>query len=124
MIEQWVGINEEEWIKHIDSLKSKGKSSKEDLKKIIINAVKKRIPKKRFGILFSGGVDSSLIALICKQAGVDFICYTIGYGETARDVEWAKKVAEKLDLNLKIKILSFDEAKKYIIKTAKLLGEI
>ena len=44
--------------------------------------------------MFSGGVDSSLIALICKQAGADFICYTIGYGETARDVEWAKKVEQ------------------------------
>lgn len=124
MKEFWVGINKEKWIKEIESLKAKGKSTREELKKAIVDAVKKRIPKKKFGIMFSGGVDSSLIALICKQANADFICYTIGYGETARDVEWAKKVAKDLGLNLKIKILSFDEAKKYIVKTAKLLGEI
>ena len=100
MKEIWEGINKKDWIKHIDSLKSEAKVSKEDLKKAIVDAVKKRIPKKKFGILFSRGVDSSLIALICKQANADFICYTIGYGETARDIEWAKKVAEKLDLNL------------------------
>jgi len=124
MKEEWVGISDKDWIKHIDSLKSKGRVSKEELKKVIVKSIKERIPKKKFGILFSGGVDSSFIALICKQMKADFICYTIGYGETARDVEWAKKVAEKLDLNLKVKELSFDEAKKYIIKTAKLLGEI
>ena len=123
MKEEWAGINEKDWIKYIDSLKSKGNASKEELKKIIVKSIKERIPKKKFGILFSGGIDSSLIALICKQMKADFICYTIGYG-MAQDVEWAKKVAEKLDLNLKVKILSLKEAKDYIIKTAKLLGEI
>ena len=123
MKEFWVGISKEEWIKEIDGLRSKGKVSKEELKKAIIKAVKERIPKKRFGILFSGGVDSGLIALICKQANADFICYTIGYGD-ADDVEWARCVANELGLKLKVKVLTFDEAKKYIIKTAKLLGDI
>ena len=54
MIESKELVSEKEWIKHIDSLISKGKSTKEELKKKLINAVKKRIPKKKFGIFFSG----------------------------------------------------------------------
>ena len=41
-------IPEKEWIKHINSLKCKGKITKTELKKQIIDSIKKRIPSKRF----------------------------------------------------------------------------
>ena len=56
--------------------------------------------------MFSGGVDSSVLALICKKLKKDFVCYTVALDEpgmsTAEDLIYAKKVANDLDLNLKV----------------------
>jgi len=114
-------ISEDRWIEHINSLKSKQSAARSELKKQIINAVKKRIPKKRFGIFFSGGVDSSLIALVCKQSKADFICYAVGM-ESASDIEAAKKAAGLLGVELKYRVLSLKEAEKIIKETAKIVG--
>ncbi len=114
-------IPEKEWIKHINNLKSKGKSSKKELKEKLIAAVKKRIPKSRFGIFFSGGVDSSLIALICKQLKADFICYAVGL-ENAADIEAAKKAAKLIGIKLKFKVFSLKEAEKIIKSTTEIVG--
>ena len=90
-------IPEKEWVEVVDSLKGDGGlRGKEELKKKLTKAIKKRIPDKKFGIFFSGGVDSSLIAAVCKKLGVDFICYTVGFqdgGKEPDDVVEAKKVA-------------------------------
>jgi len=40
---------------------------------LIIEAVKKNIPYEKFGILFSGGVDSTTIAQVCRKEKKDFI---------------------------------------------------
>ncbi|MBW2981838.1 diphthine--ammonia ligase [Candidatus Woesearchaeota archaeon] len=114
-------ISEKEWIKHIDSLKTNKKSNKEELKKQIVNAVKKRIPKSRFGIFFSGGIDSGLIAFICKQAKADFICYAVGL-ENAADIEAAKKAAKLLNVNLKFKIFTLKEVEKIIKLATEIVG--
>ena len=37
--------------------------------------------KKRFGVLFSGGLDSTLLAWLCKEEGLDFACYTAAVEE-------------------------------------------
>lgn len=69
-----------------------------------VDAVAKRIPDVKFGLLFSGGVDSSFIALVLKKLGVNFICYTCavkGLGD-AKDLEYAKKVASALGLDLNV----------------------
>ena len=79
-----------------------------DVRAHIEDAVSIRIPDEPFGILFSGGVDSTIIAYLCKQLGkrpgVDFTCYVAGFqGETpVPDVEYAKQVAETLGLVLKV----------------------
>ncbi|MBW2966745.1 ATP-binding protein, partial [Candidatus Woesearchaeota archaeon] len=114
-------ISEKEWIKHINSLKTSKKTTKTELKKQIINAVKKRIPKKRFGIFFSGGVDSSLIALICKQLKADFICYAVGL-ENAADIEAARKAAKLLNVKLRFKIFDLKEMEKIIKSTTEIVG--
>ena len=97
--------------------------NKEQLKNTIIDSIKKRIPAKKFGIAFSGGVDSSLIALICKSLKVKFTCYCVGL-ENSEDVFYAKKTAKKLKLNLKIIQPSLKEAEKIIRNTAKSLCKI
>jgi len=114
-------ISEKAWKKHIASLKTKKKYSKADLKKAIIDAVVSRIPKKKFGILFSGGIDSSLIAFIAKKHKAKFICYAVGL-ENAADIEAAKKAAKLMKINLKFKVFSLEEAARVIKKTVKIVG--
>lgn len=83
---------------HTDSIQNIEKK----LESLIISSVEKRIPDKKFGILFSGGIDSTLIAYICKKLGHNPICYVAGFDENAPDILFAKKVAEEHNLILKI----------------------
>jgi len=111
---------EEKWEAWIDSIKAKTvPSTKEQLKEALVNAVKKLIPKEKFGIFFSGGVDSSFIAMICKQAGADFIAYSVGM-ENSPDLQWAERVAKALDLDWKKKDFTLDEAEALFKRTAKI----
>jgi asparagine synthase (glutamine-hydrolysing) len=119
-------VSESEWIKIIESLRTgevieDRQKARFIVKEAVIEAVRKRIPDERFGILFSGGVDSSLIALICKQLNADFTCYTVGL-ENASDVEQSKKVAEFLGFKLKTRILSMEEAEEIIKKAVEIVG--
>jgi asparagine synthase (glutamine-hydrolysing) len=58
----------------------------------------------RIGIIFSGGVDSVLVALIAKQMCDDVTCYASGFADSP-DVQYAKKAAKELNLKLKVSIL-------------------
>jgi diphthine-ammonia ligase len=108
-------VEEKEWVNHIKQLNPKTAN----LKNAIIQSIEKRIPKQKFGIMFSGGIDSTLIALLCK--GHDFICYTAGL-ENSQDLEVAKKAAKDLGLTLKHKTLSLKQAEKIIKQTTKIVG--
>jgi len=70
----------------------------EDLKKLIEKSMD--FPDK-FGIMFSGGIDSTLIAHLTKKANKDFICYTVSVGES-KDLQAAKQIAEEYNFPLKI----------------------
>lgn len=73
-------------------------------------AVRKRVAgRERVGIIFSGGIDSFLIAYLVKQMGVPFTCYTAGRGSEAEDLNWAVDLAERFDFPLKYRILSKEE---------------
>ncbi len=123
-------IEKGEWIALIDCLKTndiiinKGESKKV-LKDLLEKAVRKRIPLGKFGVLFSGGVDSSFMAAICKKEKADFVCYTVGFQDEEtkmpEDVSEAKRVAEELGFKLKCKIYHLAEAGKIIEKTTKIL---
>lgn len=107
--------------------KQKYEALKKELRGLITNAVAKRIPDQKFGILFSGGVDSTLIALICQQLGVPFTCYTAALDEPtmsmASDLIYAKKIAKDLGFPLKIKKLRLKDVEKYIKTVAPLIED-
>ena len=111
---------EEKWKEHIEELCQKTKPScKEEVKKALISAVKKRIPKEKFGLFLSGGVDSSLLAFILKTFTDDFVCYSVGI-KGSHDLEAAECAAKKLGLNWVYKEFSEEETEKILKKTAKM----
>jgi len=128
-------IPQKEWEQKINNLREvvdalpaiDYEQAKEELKKAIINAIKKRIPDEPFGIFFSGGVDSTFIALICKKLGSNFNCYTTGYKEETtelpEDIVYAEKIAKDLDLKLVTKLFNLSEAEKIIEETTQLLNK-
>jgi len=93
------------------------------LEKLLFEAVRIRIPEGKIGLLFSGGVDSSLIAFILKKLGCEFACYTAALDEDARDLNGAKRSASALKLNLKQKIIGFEKLEEYIEKVAPLVED-
>ena len=83
------------------------KENKNTIKKKLVDAVTKRIPTQQFGILFSGGIDSTILAKIAKQQGKKPVLYyggIQGHGEQ-KDLKAAKKTAKHLGLTLKTNIL-------------------
>ena len=73
----------------------------------IRSAIQRRVHgRDRVGIIFSGGIDSVLVAQLVREAGVPFTCYTVGCGEDAPDLVWAKDVARRLGFPLRSTVLT------------------
>ena len=121
-------ISEELWKQFIqsienpfDSLETNRERAKRELAAKITGAVKKRAGGK-FGILFSGGVDSTLISFIAKKLGCDFTCYTVGLANS-EDILWAQRIAKEYSFRHVSRILTQQEFESVIISAAKLLNE-
>lgn len=119
-------IDEASWKKNLEGLNTpysklvKDKSSAINLlKKPLLDAVKNRLTK-RFGIAFSGGVDSTLLAFLCQKQKADFTCYSVGL-ENSKDIEISRKVAEYYKFNFIYKILKLKEFESILKKTVKIL---
>lgn len=89
------------------------------LEALFFDAVRKRTDGiDHFGILFSGGIDSTLLAFICKKIGKKFTCYTAAFADgntrDAPDLLQAQDVAAQLGFSLKTKILTLDETEKAV----------
>jgi diphthine-ammonia ligase len=116
----------ESWSRFVASLRDrvKGNPDRERLKQALIEAVKKRVPKEEFALFFSGGLDSALIALICKQLGLNFTCYTAGYqneaSEIPPDIWYSRELAKKLDLKYVEKVFNLHEASEIIKQAVKI----
>jgi len=121
-------IPEELWIKFVksiengfDGLETNKERAKREIAEAFINSMKRRVAPK-FGILFSGGVDSSLIAFAAKQLKCNFTCYTVGI-ESSDDIEWAKKAADEYGFNLKCRLLTLEELENVVKEVAHLLDD-
>ncbi len=123
-------IEEKEWKASISSietdfnnLETNKNRAKRELKEKITEAVKKRTQDiGNFGILFSGGIDSTLIAFICRQLGKNFTCYTVGL-ENSQDIEAAKTIASFYNFDLKYQVLTLEEFENTIIQVTKILNQ-
>ncbi len=104
--------------------------SYEELKKqtetLLSEAIEKRIPNQKFGLLFSGGIDSTFLAKHFKDKGHDFTCYTAVLeteNKDPSDLVAAQAVAKELGLNLKIKKVTIEEIKPYLEKIVPLIED-
>ena len=89
------------------------KQFKDELTESLIDSVEKRLNGlSKVGIIFSGGVDSTIIAKLSDDLGADTTLYTVGH-ETSSDLKFAKKTAANMQLPLKIKTLNIQDVKKY-----------
>ena len=119
-------VSEQEWQGFVLGLKTNKISDNKDkakelVKKSLTDAVKARA-ENNFGLLFSGGIDSTTIALILKRLGHDFTCYCVGMKDS-KDLISAQEVAKGLGLKLKTKTLNIDDVEKAIQETTKILKE-
>ncbi len=94
------------------------------LRKLLKNSIQKNASKKKFGILFSGGIDSVLLALLCKKLNLNFTCF-FGYvkGSTeAKDLVVAKKAAKEIGADLEIASLPSEKLEELIANLVHLIG--
>lgn len=82
-------------------------ASKNNLKEMIIDAVKKRIPKieEKFGVFLSGGLDSSIVASIVTKFSDKAVFYTLGNSETS-DLKFVLELLKALNIENRLKIVA------------------
>ena len=111
----------------LKEIKKRKQEIKKELKKKLLSALEKRIPTKKVGVLFSGGIDSTIIAYLLKKWKVDFTCYTAVLDEKgmtkAEDLDWAEKIAKKYKFKLKTRKIGIKEVEKYIKKIVPLIED-
>jgi len=80
----------------------------------IKESIRKRVAgRERVGIIFSGGIDSLLIAYIVQQINIPFTCYTAGC-EGAEDIAWAYTIADQFGFPILTKTLTLNDIEKLI----------
>ena len=82
--------------------------------KALLASMKKRTQDfDKVGIIFSGGIDSVIIAWLAKKMVPEVICYTGGI-RGSNDIVYARQIAKKLNLKLRVNELTQDEVEEMI----------
>ncbi len=124
-------VPERQWKRHVASLKRRSDklgffSSKaaamESVYSALAEAVRERaVNARNFGVLLSGGVDSSFIAFILQRFGFKFTCFSVGI-KGSRDLAAANVAAKELKLRLVMRESSVADAEKVIADAVRILG--
>ncbi|MCX6695532.1 MAG: asparagine synthase-related protein [Candidatus Altiarchaeota archaeon] len=86
----------------------------------LLNESVKRECEKRMGVIFSAGVDSTLIATLASRH-CDATAYIIGIGES-QDIEYARKIEDKVDFRIKFIELSMEDVEKDLPRLVRTVG--
>ncbi len=93
-----------------DKLVTDANEAIEKYGRVLEDAIRKRVhDRERVGIIYSGGIDSFLIAHVVQKLGVPFTCYVAGRNEGSSDIDWAVRTAQDSDFPLEIKRLSAED---------------
>ena len=80
------------------------------------------VPKYRSpALLLSGGIDSSIIAVVAKNLGVDLTAYHIGDPESD-DARWARVIADDLSIPLRVINPDVNEVDNAMTSMVRLMG--
>lgn len=116
-------ISEESWKKRISGFcaeKVLFSSPEAELSEKFLSAVEKRLPKGEFGVMLSGGVDSTLIAFCAKKLGHSPMCFSVGMKESD-DLKWAEAASSELGFKFEKKVFSKEEFEAMIKETESIL---
>jgi asparagine synthase (glutamine-hydrolysing) len=80
---------------------------------LLVSMNKRTQDFKNVGIIFSGGIDSVIVAWLAKKMVPDVTCYTAGI-EGSTDIAFARQIAKKLKLKLRVNELTRDEVEQMI----------
>lgn len=123
-------IPEADWFELVEQWsKEKKNTSLEEIKGIIKESIIERAKKEKVGVMFSGGIDSSLIAkvLIDYLGKENVVLVSVGcYTEERKypeDLGEAKKISKELDAEFHILELSHEETVEVFDQTIKILKE-
>ena len=62
----------------------------------------------KIGIAFSGGIDSTLLAMICKNMNINTTLLTVGFPHS-HDIEFSKSISHKINMNHKFLEINRDD---------------
>lgn len=87
---------------------------KKQLEIKLIESVKKRLRDlSRVGIMFSGGIDSTILAYLSREMGTETTLYCVGH-ENSPDFKFAQKTARDMDLPIRLRKVIMDDVRNYL----------
>jgi len=102
----------------------------QELHELLVDAVKRRLPGDetvKVGLLFSGGIDSTLIGFCLRRQGIPFTCITVGFqdGDTKEpeDVTQSRRIARELGFEQETILFDLAQADALFKETANILGD-
>jgi asparagine synthase (glutamine-hydrolysing) len=89
----------------------------------LAESMRKRVSDfKKIGIVFSGGIDSVIVAYLAKQMAPEVICYTSGIKDSS-DILNSLEIAEKLDLKLEVEQMTESDVESTIPKIINIIED-
>ncbi|HLD34015.1 MAG TPA: asparagine synthase-related protein [Candidatus Nanoarchaeia archaeon] len=91
-----------------------------EVREVLTRAVQSRIPSQRFAVFLSGGIDSSLLALLAKKFGGDLVLVSVGLKDSP-DLKHAKVMADMLCVQWVVRELSLADCEDLAQRAVKIL---
>ncbi|MGI0015963.1 MAG: asparagine synthase C-terminal domain-containing protein [Nitrososphaera sp.] len=80
----------------------------QSLKATLYGAVAEIVPERSVAVAFSGGVDSSLLAKICRDIGKNVTLITVGFPDS-HDVSYSMAIASKMGMKQDVVKIELDD---------------